>query len=541
MGRSPVEPLGMIRSPRRVVVLTTAVAATLAAGWLPARAVAPGEPGGGPARPPLSLRRAPLGEKPPALSLPTVPVFDAGTTPTGAPKPFNLDRTGVPQNEETVTSCRSRPDVVLGAENDYRGLVPEALGGSAPNYSGWQLSLDGGASVVREGVLPQVVAGNVQIPSDGDPVVAAAPDCHLYYGSLNLASNGDRPSAITVYRSTPETLAACRGGLDPACWPAHQVVASSTATVSQDKPWLDVGVSGGEVVVWVAWTDFRLVGQGPAETASIKAARCDDDLSACTAPILISGAAPDVQFADVTIGPDGRTYLTWVEVHTDPVTGRETFVHKLRIAPAGSTLFGPTRIVATERNPIGFNSVLHADDFRITTYPKNAVATVNGRPRIFVTWESCRAVVDPTTLTCEEPRIRLRFSDDDGVTWTEAPSLSAGGDNYFPTIDADPDTGQLAIAYYTSRADPSHHRQQVELVTVSAATARVSRRQTLSPLNEPDADPHLEGTFIGDYFEVSADHGRALVHFNANDRLQKFVGTGVPVPQQDNYLVVAGL
>jgi hypothetical protein len=389
--------------------------------------------------------------------------------------------------------------------------------------------------------VPAVTVGNVQIPSDSDPAVAASPDCHLYYGELNLAPGADRPSAVTIYRSTPETLAACRGGLDPACWPAHRVVASSTAVVSQDKPWVDVGLSGREVVVWVAWTEFRIVGPGPTETASIKAARCDDDLSACTAPILISGAAPDVQFADVTIGPDGRTYLTWVEIHTDPTTGRETFVHKLRIAPAGSTRFGSTRTLAAERHPIGFDSFLHADDFRITTYPKNAVALVNGRPRIFVTWESCRAIVDPAFLTCEEPRIRLRYSDDDGATWTEAPTVSIGGDNYFPTIDADPDTGQLAIAYSTNRADPYHHRQQVELVTVSPTTARVTRRQTLSPLNEPDADPHLQGLFIGDYFEVSADHGRALVHFNANYRFQKFVGAGVAVPQQDNYLVVAQL
>jgi hypothetical protein len=342
-----------------------------------------------------------------------------------------------------------------------------------------------------------------------------------------------------VYRSTPETLAACGGGIDPACWPAHRVIASSTAVVSQDKPWLDVGLSGREVVVWVAWTEFRIVGPGPTETASIKAARCDDDLSACTAPILISGAAPDVQYADVTIGPDGRTYLTWVEIHTDPTTGRETFEHKLRIAPAGSTRFGPTRTLAAERHPIGFDSFLHADDFRVATYPKNAVALVNGRPRIFVTWESCRAIVDPPLLTCEEPRIRLRYSDDDGVTWTEAPTVSAGGDNYFPFIDADPDTGDLVDVYYTHRFDPVfHNRQDVELDHLSASGAVLSRERLTARSNETEADPVLGGAFIGDYIEVDAKNGRDYTGYNANFRSVPFIGDGVPIPQQDNYLDV---
>jgi hypothetical protein len=194
--------------------------------------------------------------------------------------------------------------------------------------------------------------------------------------------------------------------------------------------------------------------------------------------------------------------------------------------------------VGVERAPA--DSVLHADDFRVATYPKNTVVLVAGRPRIYVTWDSCRAVVDDGA-TCEEPRIRLRYSDDDGRTWTEAPTLSVGGDNYFPTIDTDPVTGSMAVAWYTNRQDAFHHRQQVEFVTIDPASAKVLRRQLLTPLNEPDGDPLLGGTFIGDYFEVAASGGRAFVHSNANYRLQKFAGTGLPVAQQDNYLVVTNL
>jgi hypothetical protein len=82
------------------------------------------------------------------------------------------------------------------------------------------------------------------------------------------------------------------------------------------------------------------------------------DLSACTDPILVSGDDPDVQFADVTVGPDGRTYVSWVEIVTDQQTFSQTFVIKLRFAPPGSTSFGPERVVATEAQPIPFGGFL---------------------------------------------------------------------------------------------------------------------------------------------------------------------------------------
>jgi hypothetical protein len=47
---------------------------------------------------------------------------------------FNRDVTGLPQNEESVAVCRSRPNVVLGGTNDYRGLL-DPLG----NFTGWHL------------------------------------------------------------------------------------------------------------------------------------------------------------------------------------------------------------------------------------------------------------------------------------------------------------------------------------------------------------------------------------------------------------------
>lgn len=49
------------------------------------------------------------------------------------------------------------------------------------------------------------------------------------------------------------------------------------------------------------------------------------------------------------------------------------------------------------------------------------------------------------------------------------------------------------------------------------------------------------GAFIGDYIEVFAYNHTAWVHYNANYRQVRLLGEGVPVNQQDNFLLRTGL
>jgi len=450
---------------------------------------------------------------------------------------FNLDTFGLPQNEESVTACRPSTSVVLGGTNDFRGLFLDPEG----NFTGWHLSTDDGANVANEGFLPSVEIAGKPVPSGGDPVVAADGRCRLFAGSLNddPFDPFTQPNGVGVYKSDPATLASCPGGSDPSCWPTRRAVAVAEPPHFLDKEWLDVGKSGpAGVVVWVVYTNFVLDPSAPAgfTSASINAVRCDADLVSCTSPILISDNDQDVQFGDVTIGQDGRTYITWSEIQGELEGTAQTFIHKLRIAPAGSLTFGPTRVVATEELPLPFGGFLHANDFRTATYPKNEVALVGGRPRVFVVWDACQA--RPLDTICEEPQIKLTYSDDDGGTWTEQKILSVGNDNYFPTISSD-SAGRLAVAWYTNSFDPNfHNRQDVELVTLNASTAAVTKRMRISLFpNETEADPVLGGFFIGDYIEVFADQGTAYVHYNANYRQIELLGLGFPVNQQDNFMV----
>lgn len=467
----------------------------------------------------------------------------AGVAPFG--NVFNHDRSGLPQDEESSSVCHSNPNVVIQGTNDFRGLVdPQG------DFTGWYLSTDGGHSVANEGLLPPVTIDGQKVPSGGDPVDVAAPRCTLYASDLNYGlsgATGQAVSGVGVYRSTQKTLSTCPSAgtsgtlTNPSCWPTRRNIATAPAGHFFDKEWMDVGPSGsaGEVV-WIAWGDLsRFDSTGTEHAGVIRAVRCDPSLAHCTNPITISTGQKIAEYPDVTIGPDGRVYVTWSQFvgrsFTAPVE-RGWFA----VAQPGSTHFSAPRLVVPQFNrilrghPLGS---LHANDFRlIGTLFQNTVKMVSGHPRVFDAWAECRSEILGLTV-CEEPQIHLTYSDDFGKTWSKPSIISEGGDNYFVSLDTDPTTGVIVAAYYTNRYDPIfHNRQDVEVVTLTDNGRVLQRLRATQVSDETEADPLLRGAFIGDYIEVSADHGIAYVGYNANERSEKLLGTGVPVPQQDNYL-----
>ena len=454
---------------------------------------------------------------------------------------FNHDTTGLPQDEEAVATCPSHPGTVLGGTNDFRGLLDPQF-----NFTGWHLSTDGGGSVRNEGLLPPVQIFGRAVPSSGDPVVAVDAACRLFAADLNFDARNPfgRPNGVGVYETTAARLAACPGGSAPSCWPTRRAAAATLPTDILDKPSMAVGTSGsaGEVV-WVAFNDFHQVPSAPLgyDRASVKAVRCNVALTTCSSPILISGRDKDIQFSDVTVGPDGRTYLTWSQIlgelpgSNGQPSQPQTFVQKLRVAPAGSTTFGPTHTIAVEKLAIPFGGALHADSFRVASVLQSDVVTVHRHPRVFAVWAACTQRVIDTV--CEEPQVKMRYSDTFGATWSPIRILSTGGDNYFANV-ASNGAHRLAFVWYTSRFDGLfHHRQDVELASMDAATTNVTRRMRITRVsNEPDADPLLGGFFIGDYIGVSAVGRTAWVSFTGNYQHMPLLGSGFAIPQQDNYL-----
>jgi hypothetical protein len=461
---------------------------------------------------------------------------------------FNLDDVGLPQNEEAVAVCPSRPRYVLSGTNDYRGLLDPR-----GNFTGWHFSTDGGRSVTKEGLLPAIWTGGQLTPSGGDPVIQTDAQCNYYFVDLNYPA--DNPFAnrngIGLYKTTLNTLLTCPGGEDPdqltqpSCWPQRKLVAFADIPPETgvgsflDKPWFDVGPDGhGGQVIWIAFSDFKLDPNTPLgfTGAQIKAVRCKADLSGCTQPILISGTDEDIQFADVTVANNGSALITWAQIEGELEQERQAFTVKARIAAPGSTVFGPTRIVNREVNPLPFGGFMHANDFRIATYPKSIMPLVDGKPRIFIIWDRCRYLL--LDNVCEESQIYMATSRDLGGSWSPARTLSLRGDNYFPAVSDEYGSGAFAVAWFTNRLDWAfHNRQSVEVVTLDVRTNEIIKRSIVTrSQNESEADPILGGFFIGDYIDVDAASGVARVAYNGNYRPVRVLGEGFPIPQQDNYL-----
>jgi hypothetical protein len=461
---------------------------------------------------------------------------------------MNDDIYGLPQNEESVTVCHQKTDLLLEGTNDYRGLLDEE-----GNFTGWHWSNAGTHDLTNEGLLPHVVLSDLTTrPSGGDPVDVCRNISGvntLYAGSLNYdpVDPFGLTSAIGVYKTTESTLNSCLPAA-AACWPTAKAVAESAPDHFLDKEWLDVGDTGDGDHVWITYSDFD--NSQPCCYADIMAIRCLADLSSCTAPMQIdSPSDDDVQFSDVTIGKDNRVYITYAqicgEISTDTCYPAQQFIVKLRIGAVGCndiSCFGPIRTVFTIDDPLPFGGLLQADDFRIASVPKNAVKILDAGPRIFVVWDQCK---DPRPLDtiCEEPRVQMSYSDDDGVSWIGAQTLSRSTVDrvdYFPTIAEDVKNDNMVVSWFTNRLDDYQNAQNIEMVTVNANTSKVSKRQIVTTSsdmpNEPEADPLLQGIFIGDYIEVAAFNGTAYIGYNMNVRSVQFLFTGESVHQQDNYL-----
>lgn len=468
----------------------------------------------------------------------------------GAAPPFgdrlNDDVFGLPENEESVAQCTASTgdNVAIEGTNDYRGILNDVF-----NFTGWHLSVDGGQSLAKEGLLPE--AGG--LASSGDPAFRADGDCNLFAANLNF--NVFDPttagtSGIGVYRSDESTLlsdATCDTSQepfhsDPNCWPIRALVATNAAGHFLDKEWVSVGDTGDGEHVWVTWSDFDCSIDPSCSTnftARIMASRCAVDFSSCSTPQALSGNAKDIQFSYSTVGPDGRTYVSWVHVFGELTGDPQQFVLNMRVAEPGSLRFGPTQTVAKITTPLPFGGLLNANNFRIASVPKNTVKLVNGTPRVFAVYDECAQ--RPLDTICENAEIHLAYSDDSGATWTDQ-VVSAGGQNYFPAIANDTSNGHIVVAYYTNRFDPQFQSlQDVELLTIDAASGAVVNRQrvTTATSNNTDADWTFSSGFIGDYIDIDASAGTAYVGYNANlHNVKVFGDEGVPVPQQDNFLSV---
>ncbi len=485
---------------------------------------------------------------------------------------FNLDTQGSPQNEESIAASGANFDHVLGGANDYRGFF-----GLDPEYdaTGWYYSNNGGASVLKEGMLPALYTSVYipeycyyycyyeycyeycyggyyyyeNVPSSGDPATVSD-GSDFYAASLNV---GYFISTLGVYKTNASTLnGGCAGD---SCWPTRSHNFNSNLYSSegafQDKEWLAVGPNGsGGKNVWLSWTHFYYDG------VAIMTSRFDSNLNLLGSYVLdtVDGTVkPDdfLQFSYISVAPNGKTYVTWARWVFN--ISNLTYSVQIRMSvwnPASGT-FSPAKTLRTESRPVYFGrGTLRDTGFRMATHPKSAVRNFNSTNRLWVFWDKCKDPFDTASFTCSDSDIVGGYTDNDGASFTYMTLAAGDGHQFFPTQPShDPTTGQMLVGYYSTvnanKNNAINDRYDVFVAYAPGGSdfkGAFTQKQITSKSTAPYTDWWwLSWRFIGDYFSIYAKGGKAYAHYNAESYRKQplpsiFFGVTIPVYQQDNFL-----
>ena len=506
-----------------------------------------------------------------------VPSFHPGTISgicsaiSGCKFNLELPTNAVPQNEESVDFIRGGglggEDLIVQGSNDYRVGF-----GTLGSLTGYYVSRDMDGTPEFEGGLPALPdplePGDILI-GGGDPVIAADPIRGAVFAAdlrFDVSTTG-----IGVFRTTKDKLNSglvgdCPDGThaEPqaaGCWPTKKLVNPQPSQASflflEDKPHLAVDerddgpVGAGDV--YVTGTEFSSF----SSASRIWLVACNNALTACSAPVIISGSDTASQFSHVAVRPDGGVTVTYIDLGASPFFNQQFNIKYVRCSPAAAPATpscSPATLVYLETQPLAVNGFLGAQDFRVVTYPKHDHRTDGNGTETYVVWDRCK--VDPSAnivlggVVCPDADVVYKGSTDNGITWSTVSPLSVNAsaqDQFFPWIKTDRSTGIINIVYYTSQNDPTfQHRLNVYLNHINPdgvlnVNAITDTHVITSVVNDPAADPLLGGYFLGDYIGVAArglsidGASRAYCGFTSNDVQGSY--SGVSAPQQDNKLI----
>ncbi len=510
---------------------------------------------------------------------PGTPVAGCSTTTANV---FNLEpiggdpNTGVafpsPQNEESVdffyNGIAAGSDLVVEGANDFRGF----FGGLGSSVSGYYVRTTTGqcTPTFEGGEAPVIDPFGDTLFGLGDPVVAVDPArSAAFYADIGL---GFFDNAIRVHRTTLSTLT--NSGICPpgthdsvtasGCWPTSITENAVSGFVAfNDKPHMRVdervsnasGFATGAGNVYVSDTVFSFVG------AQIELAACNNALSTCSSPIVISGPDVSTQFSHIGVRTDGGITVTYVNIAISPISGHETFTLRyVGCTPNGvlaPICTAPSTIVS-DATALPFGGVMATEGFRIATYPKHdtLINTATGHFNTYVVWDRCHVSAPFFGFFCPDSDV-LGIAADTGTfggaptaapTWTPAFAIanSTGSHEFMPWLRTDVSRNILNITYYTTAGEFPKHRVVYKLQQIVGCASLPcplgSLESATTVLDEPQGDGLFFGfgPGFGDYHGVAArgngvaGASRAYMALTGNSRTGTY--NGDPAPQEDNYL-----
>lgn len=252
----------------------------------------------------------------------------------------------------------------------------------------------------------------------------------------------------------------------------------AAGTGGHDQPSIAVGPGPqpGTEALWISVnTSMAAPGQAHIDVLSAVIIK-PGILGYFTQPVQAPGSnTVDGNFGDIAVGPNGQVVVTyqngsgnldgpsiiWVNIDPDGMGP----------LPFGTRIIASTTNVGPDRGPGPAGSIIfpaQSNNFGIDAEANLAWDRSNGphRGRLYLVYVDAPTAVE----TDLNSNIFLRYSDDGGRTWSVRQQINddTGSTSQFnPAIAVDQSTGNVGIAWYDARNDPTNNRRAEVFATVS--------------------------------------------------------------------------
>jgi len=258
--------------------------------------------------------------------------------------------------------------------------------------------------------------------------------------------------------------------------------------------------------VYCAWTNFG------AGNGNIEFNRSVDNGSTFSTPITLKSTATG-QGTNVQTGPNGEVYVCWADYNVDAKGNQSVPAAGLGFVSSvngGVSFTAAQRVFTYNGTRTSFNAMSIFGNIGMNDYPSMAVDKSNStvRGRIYVCY--------PEFDANQRSIIRVRSSDNRGVTWTNPVTVSIANatQSFFPWITVDQFAGDILVAYYAfddpgvnfstntyvaHSSDGGITWENMKISDVAHITAQITNNTNI-----------YNPGYSGDYIGIAAFGGRAF-------------------------------
>ncbi|MGH7195027.1 MAG: sialidase family protein, partial [Candidatus Saccharimonadales bacterium] len=217
---------------------------------------------------------------------------------------------------------------------------------------------------------------------------------------------------------------------------------------SVDQPSIAVGpdTSGQEGSVWVTFqTGNNEIMAAHASVSGLGLVSSFSEVQVAPSP----GSVASRNFGDIAVGPNGQVLVAYEAPALGP--GPAGIFVNLDSGATQPESYG-TPVLATTTHVGGFAPIPPQSQRSVDAEGNLAwdLSTSSHRGRVYLVYTDSPEVNSPDTS------IFVRYSDDDGKTWSERVSVDdnhAGKSQFMPSIAVDPSNGDVAVSWYDARHD----------------------------------------------------------------------------------------